>query len=79
MDTIAAGAISPDDAVELYIEGIEKDQLYIFDSPYYLEAMAMKGKDPKQYENHIVEGFTNRGNAFREHFHKYGINIEEYM
>ena len=79
MDTIAAGAISPDDAVEIYLEGIEKNQLYIFDSPYYLDAMVMKGKDPKQYENHIVEGFTNRGKMFREHFKKYGINIEDYF
>ncbi|MFX1279600.1 MAG: SDR family NAD(P)-dependent oxidoreductase [Promethearchaeota archaeon] len=79
MDTIAAGAISPDDAVQIYLEGIEKNQLYIFDSPYYLDAMAMKGKDPKQYENHIIEGFTNRGKAFREHFLKHGINITDYM
>jgi short-subunit dehydrogenase len=79
MDTIATGAISPDDAVEKYLEGIEKNQLYIFDSPYYLNAMTMKGKDPKQYEDHIVEGFTNRGKMFREHFKKYGINIEDYF
>lgn len=79
MDVIAEGAISSDDAVEIYIEGIQKNQLYIFDNPYYLEAMVMKGKDPKQYENHIVEGFTNRGKAFREHFLKHGINIEDYM
>ncbi|MBY8990841.1 MAG: SDR family oxidoreductase [Candidatus Lokiarchaeota archaeon] len=79
MDVIAEGAISPDDAVEFYIEGIQKNQLYIFDNPYYLEALEMKGKDPKQYEDHIVEGFTNRGKAFREHFHKHGIDIEKYM
>ena len=79
MDVIAEGAISSDDAVEIYIEGIQKNQLYIFDNPYYLEAMVMKGKDPKQYENHIVEGFTNRRKAFREHFLKHGINIEDYM
>lgn len=79
MDVIAEGAISPDDAVEMYIEGIQKNQLYIFDNPYYLEALALKGKDPKQYENHIVEGFTNRGKAFRDHFNQHGINIEDYM
>jgi short-subunit dehydrogenase len=79
MDVIAEGAISPDDAVEIYIEGIKKNELYIFDNPYYLDALAMKGKNPKQYENHIVEGFTNRSKLFREHFHKYGINIEDYM
>ena len=79
MDVIAEGAISPDDAVEIYIEGIQKKQLYIFDNPYYLEALALKGKDPKQYENHIIEGFTNRRKAFREHFHQFGINIEDYI
>ena len=79
MDVIAEGAISPDDAVEKYIQGIEKNQLYVFDADYYLEILEMKGKDPKQYENMIVEGITNRGKAFREHFHKHGINIEDYM
>lgn len=79
MDVIAEGAISPDDAVEMYIEGIQKNQLYIFDNPYYLEALEMKGKDPKQYENMIVEGITNRGKAFRDHFNQHGINIEDYM
>ena len=79
MDVIAEGAISPDDAVEKYIEGIQKNQLYIFDNPYYLEALEMKGKDPKQYENMIVEGITNRGKTFRDHFLKYGINIADYM
>ena len=79
MDVIAEGAISPDDAVEKYLEGIEKNQLYVFDADYYLELLEMKGKDPKQYENILVEGLMNRGNAFREHFHKHGINIEDYM
>ncbi|MFX1325397.1 MAG: SDR family NAD(P)-dependent oxidoreductase, partial [Promethearchaeota archaeon] len=79
MDSIAEGAISSDEAVEKYIEGIEKDQLYVFDNIFYYEALAMKGKDPKQYENMLVEGMTNRGKVFRNHFHKHGINIEDYM
>jgi len=79
MDVIAEGAISPDDAVEKYLEGIEKDQLYIFDSDYYYDLLAMKGNDPKQYENMLVEGITNRGKTFRDHFHNHGINIEDYM
>ncbi|MFW9875086.1 MAG: SDR family NAD(P)-dependent oxidoreductase [Candidatus Thorarchaeota archaeon] len=79
MDVIAEGAILPDDAVEIYIEGIQKNQLYIFDNPYYLDALVLKGKDPKQYENYIVEGFTNRAKAFRDHFHNHGINIEDYI
>jgi short-subunit dehydrogenase len=79
MDTIAEGAISSDEAVEKYIEGIEKDQLYIFDTDYYYEILALKGNDPNQYENFLVEGLMNRGKAFRDHFHKLGINIEEYM
>jgi hypothetical protein len=44
-----------------------------------LDGMTMKGKDPKQYENHIVEGFTNRGKMFKEHFKKYNINIDDYQ
>ena len=79
MDAIAEGAISSDEAVEKYLEGIEKDQLYVFDTDYYYELLAMKGNDPKQYENGLVEGITNRGKAFRDHFHKHGINIEDYM
>ncbi len=79
MDVIANGAISPDDAVEKYLEGIQKNQLYVFDSPNYYDLLAMKGKDPQQYENLLVEGITNRGKVFREHFHKHGINVEDYM
>jgi len=79
MDTIAEGAISPDDAVEKYIEGIEKNQLYVFDADFYLELLKVKGEDPKQYENFLVEGLVNRGKKFREHFHNLGINIEDYM
>ncbi len=79
MGTVAEGAISPDDAVEKYLEGIEKNQLYVFDNPFYLEILALKGKDPQQYENFLTEGIKNRGNTFREHFHKHGINIEDYM
>ncbi|MHA1991444.1 MAG: SDR family NAD(P)-dependent oxidoreductase, partial [Candidatus Hodarchaeales archaeon] len=79
MDVIAEGAISPDDAVEKYLEGIEKNQLYVFDTDYYYDILAMKGNDPQQYENMIVEGLTNRGKRFRDHFHKHGINIEDYM
>jgi short-subunit dehydrogenase len=79
MDAIAEGAITPDDAVEKYLEGIEKDQLYVFDTDSYYETLAMKGNDPKQYENFLVEGLMNRGKTFRDHFHKHGINIEDYM
>jgi hypothetical protein len=79
MDRIANGAISPDDAVEKYLEGIKKNQLYVFDSPYYYDLLAMKGKDPQQYEKVLVESITNRTKIFRAHFHKHGINIEDYM
>jgi short-subunit dehydrogenase len=79
MDVIAEGAISPDIAVKKYIQGIKKDQLYVFDTPYYHPLMAMKGTDPQQYENVLVEGITNRTKVFREHFHKHGINIEDYI
>ena len=79
MDNIAVGAISPNDAVEKYLEGIQKNQLYVFDNPFYYDLLAMKGKDPQQYEKLLVDGITNRGKAFREHFHEHGINIEDYM
>ena len=79
MDEIAKNAISPDDAVEKYLEGIEKNQLYVFDSLYYYDLLAMKGKDPQQYENVLVEGITNRNKTSRDHFHKHGINIEDYL
>ncbi|MFX1346334.1 MAG: SDR family NAD(P)-dependent oxidoreductase [Promethearchaeota archaeon] len=79
MDVIAEGAISPDDAVKKYLEGIERNQLYIFDTDLYFGLLAMKGTDPQQYENFLVEGLANRGKKFRDHFHKHGINIEDYM
>ena len=79
MDEISKNAISPDDAVEKYIEGIEKNQLYVFESPFYYDLLAMKGNDPKQYENLLVEGITSRSKASRDHFHKHGISIEDYM
>lgn len=79
MDVIAEGALSPEDAVEKYLEGIEKNQLYVFDSDYYYDLLTMKGTDPQGYENILVEGIVNRGKTFREHFHKHGINIEDYM
>ena len=79
MDVIAEGALSHDDAVEKYLEGIEKNQLYVFDSDYYYDLLTMKGTDPQGYENILVEGIANRGKTFREHFHKHGINIEDYM
>ncbi|HEA70595.1 hypothetical protein LCGC14_0590390 [marine sediment metagenome] len=79
MDEIASGAVSPDYAVEKYLEEIQKDKLYVFENPIYYDLLAMKGKDPRQYENVLVEGITNRGKAFREHFHKHGINIEDYI
>jgi short-subunit dehydrogenase len=56
MDAIAEGAITSEEAVEKYIKGIEKDQLYVFDNSFYYDALAMKGNDPKQYENMLVEG-----------------------
>ena len=79
MDEIAKNAISPDDAVQKYLEGIEKDHLYVFDNPFYYDLLTMKGKEPQQYENLLVEGITNRNKASRDHFHKHGINIEDYM
>ena len=79
MDVIAEGAISPDDAVEKYLEGIMENKLYVFDTDIYYNLLAMKGTDPQQYENALVEGLTNRGNVFRDFFHKHGINIEDYM
>ena len=79
IDEILKIGITPDLAIKRYIRGIKKDQLYVFDNQAYYQLLAMKGNDPQQYENFLVEMQENRVKAMRDHFHKHGINIEEYM
>ena len=78
-DEILKSGITPDLAVKRYIRGIKKDQLYVFDNQAYYQLLTMKGNDPRQYENFLVEMQENRAKGMIDHFHKHGINIEDYI
>ena len=78
-EEILKSGITPDLAVKRYIRGIKKNQLYVFDNQAYYQLLAMKGNEPQQYENFLVEMQENRAKNMRDHFHKHGINIEDYM
>jgi len=78
-EEILKAGISPDLAVKRYIRGIKKNYLYVFDNQGYYQLLAMKGNEPRQFENFLVEMQENRINGMRDHFHKHGINIEDYM
>lgn len=79
LDELTKVGISSSLAVKRYIRGIKKDQLYIFDTQMYYKLLALKGTEPQQYEDFLVEMHENRAKSMREHFHKHGINIEDYM
>ena len=79
IDDILSIGISPDLAVKKYIRGIKKNQLYIFDTKALVNLLAMKGEDLQQYEEFLLESHENRTKQMREHFHKHGIKIEDYI
>ena len=78
-DEILKMGISPDVAVERYLSGIEKNYLYVFDNEEYYKALTAKGTEPREYEKALVEMQENRIKGSSDHFHKHGINIEDYM
>jgi short-subunit dehydrogenase len=78
-DDIMEISTSSDDAVAKYIEGIKENRLYIFDNDVYYEHLALKGTNPSEYENFLVQMQVNRAQRLREHFLKHGIKLEEYL
>jgi len=72
-------AKSPDRVVKKYIAQIKKDQLYIYDSKGLLSALAMKGANPKQYEEFLVKLTKEMRTSREAHFSKFGINLDDYL
>jgi short-subunit dehydrogenase len=79
MDNLMDTAMSPDFAVRKYVRQIKKDQLYIFDSQGTKDIIALKGKSMKEYEEFLLNYQEMQAQNSREHFKKFGINIEDYM
>ena len=79
MDNLMNTAMSPDVAVRKYIRQIKKDQLYIFDSQSTQDIIALKGKSMKEYEAFLLNYQEMQAQSSREHFKKFGINIEDYL
>jgi hypothetical protein len=71
-------AILPDRAVKKYIKGIKDDNLYIYDTKAILGIFTLKGSNPKQYENFLKENSKRNQEYTRNHFLKYGIDIDKY-
>lgn len=72
-------AKSPDSVVKKYIAQIKKDQLYIYDSKGLLSVLAMKGANPKQYEEFLVKLNRDFRTSREAHFSKFGINLDDYL
>jgi short-subunit dehydrogenase len=79
IEGISGAGMSSDRAVKKYIRGIKKNQLYVFDNKTLLEILALKGRDLQEYEKFLVEYQDMNGKSMIEHFHKHGINIEDYV
>jgi len=79
MDNLMDTAMSPDFAVRKYVRQIKKDQLYIFDSQGTKDIIALKGKSMKEYEEFLLNYQEMQAQNSREHFKKFGINIEDYL
>jgi len=77
-DEISRSGMSPDRAVKKYIRGIKKDQLYVFDNRSLLEALALKGKDIREYEKFLLDYAALNAKNSAIFFNKHGINIEDY-
>ncbi|TFF88279.1 MAG: SDR family NAD(P)-dependent oxidoreductase [Promethearchaeota archaeon] len=65
-------------AVRKYIRGIKKEELYIYDSKGILRTMTLKGSDPVQFQNFLRNYCKEAETQTRNHFSKYGIDIEKY-
>lgn len=71
-------AILPDRAVKKYIQGIKKNQLYIYDSKAVLGILTLKGTNQLHFEQVLKDLNKNQEEITKKHFLKYGINIDDY-
>jgi short-subunit dehydrogenase len=74
---MASKAIPPDRAVKKYIKGIKNNQLYIYDSKGILTLLGLKGNQ-QHYEKFLIDYNQNAINVIKEHFLKYGINLDDF-
>ncbi len=72
-------ATRPERAVRKYIKGIKEERLYIYDSPAALALLTLKGRDPQQFEKFLKLSMAQAVKQQREHFKKFGVDIEKYM
>jgi short-subunit dehydrogenase len=75
---MASKAISPDRAVKKYIKGIKNDQLYVYDSKGILTLLGLKGNQ-QYYEKFLIDYNQNAMNVAKEHFLKFGVNLDDFL
>lgn len=71
-------AMLPDRAVKKYIKGIKNNQLYIYDSKALLRILTLKGANQPQFEAFLKAYNRQNEEMTRNHFLKYGIDIDKY-
>jgi len=77
LNEISKSAMLPDKAVKRYIRGIKKDQLYVYDMRSVLIPLSLKA-NPQLYEKFLIDYNENALKTTKEHFLKFGINIDDY-
>lgn len=77
LDKSIKNAIPPDKAVKRYIRGIKKDQLYVYDMRAVLGPLSLKA-NPQLYEKFLINYHENTIKTTKEHFMKFGINLDDY-
>ncbi|MHA2472133.1 MAG: SDR family NAD(P)-dependent oxidoreductase [Promethearchaeota archaeon] len=77
-DEVLERGFSPEEAVEKYIEGIKQDKLYIVDNEELYQFLALKGTDPRKFEDFLVRRHIESFQGGKAHFLKHGIKLEDY-
>jgi short-subunit dehydrogenase len=78
LNDMQSKAMLPERAVKKYIRGIKNDQLYIYDIKAVMAVFAMKGTNPKQFEEFLKNYNLQNAKSAQKHFEKFGIDIEKY-
>jgi short-subunit dehydrogenase len=79
LNDMQSKAMLPERAVKKYISGIKNDQLYIYDIKAVLAIFAMKGTNPKQFEEFLKNYNLQNAKSAQEHFEKFGIDVDKYQ
>ena len=78
LNDMQSKAMLPERAVKKYIKGIKSEQLYIYDIKAVLAIFAMKGTNPRQFEEFLKNYNLQNAKSAQEHFEKFGIEIDKY-